>query len=174
MEHVHVLHWPRDWRERQELARRKALRLLLVQGAADPPMEPDFLEDWVRVPGSTCDLQSRLLTLRERGRAWHVPRQVSDRVLRFRDQSIPLSARASRVAGVLVESFGEPVSRETLQTALGPAQTRAALDLQIMHLRRRLEPLGLQILTVRGTGYLLTLAAQEPDQTGHAQAEAGK
>lgn len=61
----------------------------------------------------------------------------------------------------LVERFGTVVGRDQLARAGWPdgAPGRNALDVHVLRLRRRIEPLGLVIKTVRSRGYLLEAAA---------------
>ena len=58
---------------------------------------------------------------------------------------------------VLVESYKGVVRRDDLTRAGWPGDNpgRNALDVHILRLRRRVEPLGLSIRTVRSRGYLL-------------------
>ncbi len=65
-----------------------------------------------------------------------------------------------RLAAALVERFGAVVSREALARAGWPggAPARNALDVHVLRLRRRLEPVGLVIRTVRSRGYALERA----------------
>jgi DNA-binding winged helix-turn-helix (wHTH) protein len=62
----------------------------------------------------------------------------------------------------LLERYGSVVSRETLTSAGWPggAPGRNALDVHVLRLRRRLDPIGLAIRTVRSRGYLLEDAVQ--------------
>jgi two-component system OmpR family response regulator len=62
-----------------------------------------------------------------------------------------------RLMEPLVEHMGELVRRDELTQAGWPGRTVAAsaLNVRIKKARKRLEPLGLQIMTVRGRGYVL-------------------
>jgi DNA-binding response OmpR family regulator len=57
----------------------------------------------------------------------------------------------------LVGGFGAVVSRDRLTRAGWPAGAprRSALNVHVLRLRRRIDPLGLVIRTVRSRGYLL-------------------
>ncbi len=61
----------------------------------------------------------------------------------------------------LVENMGELVRRDVLTAAGWPGQrvTDSALNVRIKKARQRLQPLGLQITTVRGRGYVLAPTA---------------
>jgi DNA-binding response OmpR family regulator len=62
----------------------------------------------------------------------------------------------------LLDRAGAVVSRDTLARAGWPdgAPGRNALDVHVLRLRRRVDPLGLVIRTVRSRGYLLETAAR--------------
>ncbi len=146
------------------MARQLCPRLLLVEGEAGPPQPQDCLEDWIRVPASEFDVRSRLATLRARveHHGAQVPSMDGDGVLRHGDGWVPLPPVESRLAGALLEQFGMVVSREHLLRAGWPsgAPGRNALDVHVLRLRRRIQPLGLVIRTVRSRGYLLEGGAE--------------
>ncbi len=70
---------------------------------------------------------------------------------------MPLPPVESRLTEALLERYGAVVSREHLAHAGWPegAPGRNALDGHVLRLRRRINPLGLVIRTVRSRGYLL-------------------
>jgi DNA-binding response OmpR family regulator len=57
----------------------------------------------------------------------------------------------------LLGDAGEVVTRDELAAVGWPDETptRNAVDLRVMRLRRRVEPLGVMIRTVRGRGYVV-------------------
>jgi DNA-binding response OmpR family regulator len=63
----------------------------------------------------------------------------------------------ARLMTALLDRFGAVVSREQLARAGWPkgAPGRNALDVHMLRLRRRIDPVGLVIRTVRSRGYLL-------------------
>jgi DNA-binding winged helix-turn-helix (wHTH) protein len=67
----------------------------------------------------------------------------------------------ARLTGALVRRFGAVVSRDDLVAAGWPGREpdRNALDVHVLRLRRRLQPVRLAIRTVRSRGYLLEPAA---------------
>ena len=71
-----------------------------------------------------------------------------------------------RVPAGEMDRVGAVVSRDALAKAGWPAGApgRNALDVHVLRLRRRLEPVGLAIRTVRSRGYLL-----ERRTRGHGQ-----
>jgi two-component system response regulator MprA len=66
-----------------------------------------------------------------------------------------------RLMAPLVEHMGQLVRRDDLQKAGWPGRVVAAsaLNVRIKKARKRLEPLGLTITTVRGRGYVLAPGA---------------
>ncbi len=66
---VAMVRWPG---EEDRLARLRAEgrpRLVLVEGAAAPPLPADDLEDWIRVPAQEIDMRARLEGLERRHQA---------------------------------------------------------------------------------------------------------
>lgn len=138
-------------------------RLLLVEDGLLPPEPADCLEDWVRVPASEVDVRARTaaLSLRAAVHAMAVPDLDGDGVLRFGGDWVPLPPVEARLMRALLDRFGAVVSRDALARAGWPegAPGRNALDVHMLRLRRRLEPLALAIRTVRSRGYLLEAAS---------------
>ncbi|MCA1692875.1 MAG: helix-turn-helix domain-containing protein, partial [Actinobacteria bacterium] len=81
----------------------------------------------------------------------------TDGVLRYRGKWVSLPPLETRMMMTLLERFGAVVSRESLTKAGWPGGIagRNALDVHVLRLRRRVEPIGLAIRTVRSRGYLL-------------------
>ena len=159
---VVLVRWPNEADRRDRLIAQARPRLLVVEGQADPPVSEDCLEDWIRVPASEADLSIRLRALSGRvGR--HTPGCPSldhDGVLRFGNVWAAMPPVESRLIAVLVDRFGGVVGREALASAGWPggAPGRNALDVHVLRLRRRIEPLSLAIRTVRSRGYVLESA----------------
>ena len=159
MDDVTTLRWPSERRAREELARRGRARLLIVEADAAPPIAADPLEDWVRESSGDLDVRARLegLRLRVEQTLELVPELDADGVIRFGERWAPLPPVEARLTGALVRRFGAVVSRADLAAAGWPdgAPGRNALDVHVLRLRRRLEPVRLAIRTVRSRGYLL-------------------
>lgn len=159
MQEVTVVRWPGERSRREQLARCGHARLLLVDPQAPPPVSSDPLEDWVREPCSDLDLRARVegLRLRMVQTLELVPELDGDGVIRFGDRWAPLPPVEARLTNVLVRRFGAVVSRDELVAAGWPEGNpgRNALDVHVLRLRRRLEPVRLAIRTVRSRGYLL-------------------
>lgn len=157
---VELVRWPAERDRLQTLRERGVARLLLVDDDTVPPPVTDCLEDWVRVPAYERDILARTSTLTARS-AQHGgqarPELDDAGILRFRDEWVSLGPVDAALAGALLESYGQLVSREELTQRAWPgvASARNNLDVQIMRLRRRLAPLGLRIRTVRSHGYVL-------------------
>ncbi|MDQ6614227.1 MAG: helix-turn-helix domain-containing protein [Actinomycetota bacterium] len=156
---VVLVRWPAEAVRRAQLALRQLPRLLLLEDNAVPPQPADCLEDWIRVPATEIDVRSRCSALASRAEQ-HVsasPTLDDDGVLRFGGVWVPLPPVEARLTDALLQRFGAVVSREGLARAGWPdgAPGRNALDVHVLRLRRRIQPLGLVIRTVRSRGYLL-------------------
>ena len=131
--------------------------MLVEQGA--PPVPVDHREDWIRLPADDVDLRVRVEALRRRlgAESPGAPALDEDGVLRVGDRWVALPPVEARLAKVLVERFGAVVSRDTLTRTGWPggSTSRNALDVHVLRLRRRLQPVGLAIRTVRSRGYLM-------------------
>ena len=85
------------------------------------------------------------------------PRVDPGGILRFRGRRVPLSPIEERLARALVDEPGSIVSRARLVSdAWADRGVRlASLRTGITRLRRRIEPLGLTVRSVRGQGYVV-------------------
>jgi two-component system, OmpR family, response regulator len=164
---VAMVRWPGEEERLQHLRAEGRPRLLLVESGAAPPLPADNLEDWIRVPAQEIDMRTRLEGLERRFHSEGTihPEVDEDGVLRVGRQWVSLPPVDHRLAATLVERFGAVVSREALAKAGWPggAPARNALDVHVLRLRRRLEPVGLAIRTVRSRGYALERAAAVKD-----------
>jgi DNA-binding winged helix-turn-helix (wHTH) protein len=90
------------------------------------------------------------------------PSLDEDGVLRVDGQWVALPPVESRLTAALLDRYGAVVSRDALAKAGWPdgAPGRNALDVHVLRLRRRLDPLGLVIRTVRSRGYVLEAASE--------------
>ncbi len=165
-----LVRWPGDAGDRDRLLAQGMPRLLLVEpGSAPPePVDGDYLEDWVRVPADDLDIQLRVrgLQARQRAAAIEQPHIDADGILRFRDAWVALPPVEARLVAAMLRRPGTVVSRMALARAGWPdgAPGRNALDVHVLRLRRRIEPLGLAIRTVRARGYLLDLGSESRQQ----------
>lgn len=149
---VAIVHWPGDGDRRAELADLGIARLLLVaEGAPVPAVADD--EDWARLPADERDVAARLAALRSRTDTV----SLDDTVVRTFHGSASLSPMQAAVAAVLLGRPGTVVPRAALESAAAAhrAVTRRTLDGVLYRLRRRLRPLGLDVFSSRGRGYVL-------------------
>ncbi len=158
---VATLHWPDEASRLSELRERHQPRLVLVAHDADPPFSDDCLEDWIRLPTRDADVEARREAVAARARHHNPAPVVTDEgIVRFRDDWAPVSPVERELAAELAERFGTVVGRDTLTRRAwsGSLPNRNAFDVHMLRLRRRLEPIGLAVRTVRGRGYLLEVA----------------
>lgn len=156
---VALIQWPSDESLRQELAEAGHPRLLLVDADAPPPVCPDPLEDWVRLPVSRDDRNARVQALESLMVSAEpaLPELNGHGTLEYGGGRTQLSSLQVRLIEPLIERFGAVVSREVLVSNVWPGthSTSNKLDVNIGRLRRQLVPVGLKIRTVRSRGYLL-------------------
>ena len=167
---VAMVRWPGEEHRLERLRAERRPRLLLVESGAAPPLPADDLEDWIRVPAHEVDMMARLAGLERRYQENGSvrPEVGEDGVLRMGRNWVSLPPVDHRLAAALVERFGAVVSREALAKAGWPEAmpARNALDVHVLRLRRRLEPLGLAIRTVRSRGYALEQGEPQVNGTG--------
>ncbi len=151
---VELLHWPRERERRATLHEKNQPRLLLVEENASPPLTVDPAEDWVRLPANHRDVQARVESLRRRATAEPT---LDDGVLRTPSGWVSLPDLEARIVEVLLARFGKVADRQALLGAGWPGESpsRNLLDVHLHRLRRRVEPIGLRIRTVRKRGYVL-------------------
>lgn len=158
---VHVIRWPDEEPTRAHLAAHGRPRLLVLEPATPPPLVWDALEDWVRSPADPVEVDTRIRTLEHRARTTEAvparPTLDADGIVRWDGAWVAVPPVEARLLTLLLRAMGEAVPRAELVAAgwpTGEASARA-LDGRVKLLRRRLSPLGLQVSTVRGVGFLL-------------------
>lgn len=151
---VELLQWPEEQERRAKLKKASRPRLLLVDPEAAPPLTVDPAEDWVRLPADHQDVQARIESLRRRSTEQPV---LDDGVLRTATGWVSLPDVEARILGTLLSKFGKVADRQSLLAAGWPGEnpSRNLLDVHLHRLRRRIEPINLQIRTVRKRGYVL-------------------
>jgi two-component system OmpR family response regulator len=158
---VVVLCWPSDADDVVRLHDHGVPCLLLVDAAADPPDLSSLLVDWVRLPADDRDLTARLCRLRRHAVAPAVlPTLDGYGRLAFGDRWVELTPIEERLAEALIESFSTVVPGPALVARGWPGAPPStnALRIHLHRLRRRIEPIGLEVRMLRGSGYLLRIA----------------
>jgi DNA-binding response OmpR family regulator len=164
---VAVVPWPEDAELLEWLAESATARLVLARGDEPVPWLDDPLQDWVRMPVHLGEAQARLEALArkvaDRRRLATVPQLDENGRLFHGGLWVPLSGVTARLAGALVEAFGQVVEDTELLTRGWPegGGQRDTLRVQLTRLRRRIKPLGLGILYVNG-GHVLSDLSQMP------------
>jgi DNA-binding response OmpR family regulator len=156
---VALVRWPAEQERLEQLRSEGRPRLLLVDEGVAPPLVIDCLEDWTRTPADDLDVRARVsvLELRSVQREPDQPLLDDDGVLHHSGSWVALPPVEARLMAALLERIGTVVSRDALARAGWPsgAPGRNALDVHVLRLRRRVDPLALVIRTVRSRGYLL-------------------
>lgn len=159
-----VLAWPEDASEVERLRKLKVPRLLLVSSDGEPPPDPDHLLDWVRVPANEREVAARVVGLMRRAEAAAsevaVPRVDVNNRFHYGNQWVPLSPIEAQIASELSSRFTQVVAEAALVRSAWPAGSGEApripaLRVHLTRLRRRIDPLGLQIVALRSQGVIL-------------------
>lgn len=152
---VVVLQWPDEADRRAMYAERKVPRLLLVPPGDVPPVDLDADEDWARTTADPLEVHSRVDRLLNRFSSSQSRPHLDDNDLLWRgDNWVALGPTEASITRLLLASFGKLVTRETLASCW-PEPSPSALGVQLLRLRKHVEPLGLEVHTVRGQGYIL-------------------
>ena len=86
---------------------------------------------------------------------------ISDKMLIVNGETMPLSPREFSVLEMLLTRVGRVVSKDAIIDALSKWDEGVgnnAIEVYIHRIRKKLEPLGINVLTIRGLGYLLQKA----------------
>jgi DNA-binding response OmpR family regulator len=160
---VLLVNWPEEEDLLHDLRGSFVPRLLLVHEGAPAPRTPDPLEDWARRPIDEDEIRARLETLAARAEQMVSPPVLDEGLLRFRGRWVALSPIEQALVEALVRRFGAVVERAVLEQRAWPDGecSHTALRVQVVRLRRRIQPLGLEIRTVRARGYLLQRAGDD-------------
>ncbi|NYH13795.1 response regulator transcription factor [Paraburkholderia bryophila] len=131
-------------------------------------------DDYMAKPFVLTELEARVRALTRRG-AGGGPTVVKHgslsfdqvgRIAHVNDQVLDLSARELGLLEVLLQRIGRLVSKEQLVDHLcewGEEVSNNAIEVYVHRLRKKIEPSGVRIITVRGLGYCLEKAASPVD-----------
>ncbi len=123
-------------------------------------------DDYMAKPFSLSELEARVRALTRRGsgsgaailRHGRLAFDQVGRVVSIDSQMVDLSAREISLLEVLLARSGKMVSKNQLVDHLcewGEEVSTNAIEVYVHRLRKKLEPGGVRILTVRGLGYCL-------------------
>ncbi|HVW52880.1 MULTISPECIES: response regulator transcription factor [unclassified Trinickia] len=138
-------------------------------------------DDYMAKPFHLNELEARVRALTRRGsgggpavvRHGSLTYDQVGRIASVNDQVLELSARELGVLEVLLQRIGRLVSKEQLVDHLcewGEEVSNNAIEVYVHRLRKKIEPSGVRIITVRGLGYCLEKPASTC--TGGAAASA--
>jgi len=130
-------------------------------------------DDYMAKPFAPSELEARVRALARRspGSSRNVLRHGPltldpvGRVASIQDQPLELSARELSLLETLLQRPGRLVSKDQLVDHLcgwGDEVTTNAIEVYVHRLRKKLEPGGVRIVTVRGLGYCLERSAETP------------
>jgi two-component system OmpR family response regulator len=127
-------------------------------------------DDYLAKPFELAELEARVRALTRRGMAGsptllrHGPLTYDQfgRVARLNGEALELSAREISLLEIFLQRAGRLVSKDQLVSHLcewGEEVSPNAIEVYVHRLRKKLEPGGVRIVTVRGLGYSL----EKPD-----------
>ena len=123
-------------------------------------------DDYMAKPFALCELEARVraLTRRSAGNSTTMLKykrlsfDLNGRVARIDDQPLELSARETSLLEIFLSRCGRLISKNQFVDLLcewGEEVTPNAIEVYIHRLRKKIEPSGAKIVTVRGLGYCL-------------------
>lgn len=130
-------------------------------------------DDYMAKPFALQELEARVRALTRRGigatgqlvRHGALSFDPSSRVAYLGEQVVELSAREVSLLEALLQRAGRLVSKDALVQALcswGDEVSNNAIEVYVHRLRKKLEPGGVRIATVRGLGYCLEKVSDAP------------
>jgi two-component system, OmpR family, response regulator TctD len=127
-------------------------------------------DDFLAKPFALEELEARLMALVRRARGADNPRlacgplqyDTATKQFTLADQMLHLSPREHAVLRALIQRTGEPMSKTQIIARVFSDQDDVlpdVIEVLVHRLRKRLEGTGLAIVTYRGLGYALEMAA---------------
>ncbi|MFL6204599.1 MAG: hypothetical protein ACJ739_04540 [Acidimicrobiales bacterium] len=158
---VSVLRWPQDAQLREHLVASCQPRILLVDDGHRPPALADDLEDWLRTPVDAAELDARGRELHRRAldRAVERPWIDDQDLLRVGHRWIDLTPTQAPVVRLLVEHLERVVRYDDIGAAYeraGGSSHAPSLRTMLTRISGRVRPVGLELITVRQRGVLLS------------------
>lgn len=159
---VRIVQWPDEAELFGSLAESNEPVLAVVADGVQPPVTSECSQDWIRADAPDHELRARLrqVLLRSARHGAALPRLDEFGLMHFGLRSVALSRLEARISSLLVEHFGDVVSRDDLLDRGWPGGARHPnlLVLCISRLRRRTREVGLEIVAVPGHGYVMRVA----------------
>lgn|SRR5690606_7941188 len=158
---------------RQLRQRKSGLPVLILTAADSIEQRVEGLDlgadDYMAKPFALSELEARVraLTRRTAGTSVAILRHkkltfdLNGRTARIDNQPLELSARETSLLEIFLSRSGRMISKHQLVDLLcewGEEVTTNAIEVYVYRLRKKLEPSGARIVTIRGLGYCL-----EPD-----------
>jgi hypothetical protein len=161
---IPLLSWPEQEDRRAQLAATRTPRLLLLAPGCPPPTLLDELEDWVRDPIDSDELDARLAELARRsGFTETAPEPdvlLDDGILRVGDAWASIPEAQWPIVQLLIDRRDSVVADHEILEAYSkagiPAEARAVKSM-MWRLGRRMATVGIDLHKVRGRGYLVEL-----------------
>ena len=158
---VSVLYWPADEHIRRHLAAFRQPRMLLLQPDSKAPQLLDDLEDWLRAPLNPDDLRARSRELHRRSLGHDRPQPTIDEdgLLRVGTSWVDITPAQTPVVSLLIDHLERVVSYEAVGTAYkraGGSSHAESLRTLLTRISARVRTVGLELVTVRRRGVLLT------------------
>jgi hypothetical protein len=164
---VSVIRWPAEEPLREQLAWFGLPRVLLLEPGIQPPDPIDGLEDWMRVPADPMDLTARRAVLQRRAAEAErrTPFIDDDALLWVGSAWVSITAAQAPVLRVLLEHLNRVVRFDAVVAAYesaGGSGHPASVRTLLSRLGQRVRPVGLDLVTVRRRGVLLTTVTGAP------------
>ncbi len=152
---VVVVRWPEQRADAERLARLDQPHLLLVEPGVEPPQLSSCLADWIRLPADDIDVRTRLSALAARALQHPaVPALDEYGECSYVGKRVFLSPSDMKLAELLVGSFDRGVPEEEILDRLVHGEgDPSKIRVYVSRLRKRIQPLGLEITCIRGFGY---------------------